>query len=274
VPRPAASRLRATRAHLRLPNGWIDAARQVAIWLAIDSFYELVRGFAEGNPAEAFVNGKAVAGLEQATGTFFEVDLQRAMLHHRWIVDIADFLYMNAHFVLTTAFLTWLYMRRNESFYFVRNMFIAAMGMAVVVHMLLPTAPPRLLTQYGFVDTVDQVAHVDQDSGAISLLVNKYAAVPSMHVGFALMVGVTAIALSRRRGWRFLWAGYPLLVLFVVIVTANHFWLDAAAGATVAVVAALLARGPLTRLRPEVWAWRVVGRGEGEHQPAAAPARI
>jgi hypothetical protein len=269
--RRASSALALLRAPFRLPHGWVDAARQVAIWVAVDAFYEVVRGLTEGSDATALANGRAVVSIEQATGTFFEVDLQRAVLPHAWIAHIADFLYMNAHLLVCTAFLTWLYLRRNESFYFVRNMFIAGMGLACVVHAILPTAPPRLLTQYGFIDTIQRFAHVDQDSGAISSLVNKYAAVPSMHVGFALIVGVTAAALARRRWAKVAFACYPLLVLFVVIVTGNHFWLDGLAGAAVAGLAALLARGPLTALRPDVWAWRVARR---EHEGGPATARI
>jgi hypothetical protein len=269
--RSARTAVSAARSRLRLPNGWLDAARQVALWLAVDSLYELVRGLTEGSHLTALANGSGVVKIEQALGAFFEVDLQRALLSYGWLIDTADFLYMNLHFVLTTAFLTWLYLRRNESFYFVRNIFLATMAMAVAVHALFPTAPPRLLTQYGFVDTVHQVAHVDQDSGAFSFLINKYAAVPSVHVGFALIVGVTAFSLARARWAKALWACYPLLMLFVVIVTGNHFWFDGAVGAAVAGLAALLARGPLTALRPEAWSWRVAPRTRDE-QPA--PAQI
>lgn len=271
--RRASYTLSLLRAQFRLPHGWVDAARQVAIWVAVDAFYEIVRGLTEGSDATALANGRAVAGIEQATGTFFEVDLQRALLPHAWVIHVADFLYMNAHLLVGTAFLTWLYLRRNETFYFVRNMFIAGMALAVVIHAILPTAPPRLLTQYGFVDTIQRFAHVDQDSGAISSLVNKYAAIPSMHVGFALIIGVTAAALARRRWLKVVFACYPLLMLFVVLVTGNHFWFDGLAGAVVAGVCALLARGPLTALRPDIWAWRVAPR-ERERERGPAPARV
>lgn len=269
--RRAPSILSALRAVFRLPHGWVDAARQVAIWVAVDIFYEIVRGLTEGSDATALANGRAVVDIERATGTFFEVDLQQAVLPHAWIVDTGDFLYMNAHLLVCTGFLTWLYLRRNESFYFVRNMFITGMALACVVHAILPTAPPRLLTQYGFVDTIQRFAHVNQDSGAIAALVNKYAAVPSMHVGFALIVGITAAALARRRWAKVVFACYPMLVLFVVIVTGNHFWFDGLAGAAVAGLSALLARGPLTALRPDVWAWRV---GPRERERGPAPAQV
>jgi hypothetical protein len=269
--RRASSALSALRDRFHLPHGWPDAVRQIGIWVVVDGFYEVVRGLTEGSDVTALANGRTVVDIEQATGTFFEADLQHAVLPHAWLIDAADFFYMNAHLLVCTAFLTWLYLRRNETFYFVRNMFIAGMALACVVHALLPTAPPRLLTQYGFVDTIQRFAHVNQDGGAISALVNKYAAVPSMHVGFALIVGVTAAALARRRWAKVAFALYPLLMLFVVLVTGNHFWFDGLAGAAVAGTAALLARGPLTALRPDVWAWRVA---PAERERGPAPARV
>jgi hypothetical protein len=247
---------------VKLPQGWRDAARQVALWALIYTLYETVRGVTEGKAAIAFANGQAVIDIERATGTYFEATVQSWFIDHRWLMDVFNWGYMNVHFVVTTAFLAWLYLRRNASFYFVRNMFMAAMGMALVIHVLLPTAPPRMFAGEGFVDTIQKFGHVNQDSGAINALVNSYAAVPSMHCGFALMVGITAFALSRRRVFKLLWACYPLLVLFLVVVTANHFWLDGLAGAAVAGLAALVARGPLARLRPQVWAWRVAPRDD------------
>jgi membrane-associated phospholipid phosphatase len=257
---------------LRLPKGWPDALLQVGIWVAVDSIYELVRGLTEGSHATAFANGNRVVELEQTTHTFFEVNFQRTLLDDRWLVDVTNFLYMNLHFALTTAFLAWLYLRRNEIFYFVRNVYIGTMAIAIVIHAVFPTAPPRLLTQYGFVDTIFSFSGVDQDQGAISALVNKYAAVPSVHVGFALILGVTAAVLVRRRWAKILWACYPLLMLYIVVATGNHFWFDGLVGAMCAGLAVLLAKYPLTRLRPNHWAWRVPRR-EPAAVPTAAPAR-
>ena len=165
---------------VRLPQGWRDAARQVALWALVYTLYETVRGVTEGKAALAFANGHAVIDIERATGTYFEPQVQSLFLDHRWLMDIFNWGYMNVHFVVTTAFLAWLYLRRNASFYFVRNMFMAAMGMALVIHALLPTAPPRMFSGEGFVDTIQKFGHVNQDSGAIKLLVNSYAAATSL----------------------------------------------------------------------------------------------
>jgi membrane-associated phospholipid phosphatase len=239
-----------------LPQGYGDAARQLGLFVLAELSYELVRGLADGARHEALVNGQNVIAFEKELHTFFEPGFQAIFIDHRWIIDVANFLYMNSHFVVTTAFLVWLYICRNQSFYFVRNMFMVAMALAIVGYALLPTMPPRLFPQEGFVDTITDYAQVNHDSGLVKVFINPYAAIPSMHVAFSLMIGVSGALVSRRRISKILWAAYPLLVCWVVVVTANHFWIDGAAGLLVAILAALAAREVLARARPAVWSFR------------------
>jgi hypothetical protein len=239
-----------------LPQGYGDAARQLSLFVVAELCYEAVRGVADGERVNAFTNGANVIDLEKGLHTFFEPDLQAVFIQHRWLIDFANFMYMNSHFVVTTAFLVWLYLFRNDRFYFVRNMFLVAMGLAVIGYALLPTAPPRLFPQEGFVDTITDYAQVNHDSGLVKLFINPYAAIPSMHVAFSMMIGVTGALISRRTFTRALWCAYPLVVSWVVVVTANHFWIDGAIGLLVAALAALTARQVLARVRPAVWSWR------------------
>jgi membrane-associated phospholipid phosphatase len=240
----------------RLPKGWGDAGRQLGLFVLADLCYETVRGVAEGRTSVAFSNAETIIDAERATGTYFEPGLQASLLDDRLIIDAANWAYMNTHFVITTAFLVWLYLFRNEAFYFVRNMFLVAMALALVGYAAFPTAPPRLLPEEGFVDTINAFAGVGHDSALVKLFVNPYAAVPSMHVAFALMIAVPGALICRNLLARGLWVLYPLLVVAVVVVTANHFWLDAAAGALVAGLAALTARTVLARVGPGAWSWR------------------
>ena len=237
-----------------LPHGYGDAVRQLGLFVLAELTYEAVRGIADGERVQAFVNGQNVIDFEKSTHTFFEPGLQSIFLSHRWIIDFANFMYMNSHFVVTTAFLVWLYLFRNQNFYFVRNMFMVAMGLAVVGYALLPTAPPRMFDE--FTDTITQYAQVNHDSALVKLFINPYAAIPSMHVAFSTMIGVTGVLISRHTITRILWAAYPVLVFWVVVVTANHFWVDGAFGLLVAVLSAVTARQVLARVRPAVWSWR------------------
>ena len=237
-----------------LPHGYGDAARQLSLFVVAELCYEAVRGIADGARMTAMANGQHVIDFERSIHTFFEPNLQAVFLSHRWIIDFANFMYMNSHFVVTTAFLVWLYLFRNSSFYFVRNMFMVAMGLAVVGYALLPTAPPRMFDE--FTDTITQYAQVNHDSGLVRLFINPYAAIPSMHVAFSTMIGVTGALIARHKITKALWCVYPVLVFWVVVVTGNHFWVDGAIGLLVAALAAITAKQILARVRPAVWSWR------------------
>jgi len=239
----------------RLPRGWGDLLRQFAFFFVAYQGYQLVRGIADGRDAVALANGVHVMQLERSLGAFFEPAFQQAFLSHQWVIEIANWMYFNSHFVITISFLAWLYLFRNENFNFVRNMFLVAMGIALIGYALFPTAPPRMFPSAGFTDTIAAFTNMNQDSSFNSVMVNPYAAVPSMHIAFSLMIAVPAMSLVRSIWARAIWSGYPLIVFFVITVTANHYWFDAAAGAATACLAAVTAH-QLARLRPQVWSWR------------------
>jgi membrane-associated phospholipid phosphatase len=240
----------------RLPNGWGDLGRQIGLLIVIDLAYETVRGLADGQRAVAFANGQQIIDAERATGTFFEPGMQAFFIQAQWLVDFANQIYMNSQFAVVVGFFFWLYFFHNQAFYFVRNMFMVAMGLALIGYALYATAPPRFFPQYGFVDTINDFSSVNHDSGLAKAFINPYAAVPSMHCAFALMVGMTVARLAKLRPVKVFWALWPLLVAWVVIVTGNHYWVDVALGWAVAATAALVAQRLLARARPHAWAWR------------------
>ncbi|MFN8160297.1 MAG: phosphatase PAP2 family protein [Solirubrobacterales bacterium] len=242
-----------------LPHGWSDVFRQLGLFALADVCYETVRGIADGQQQVAFLHGQQVIDFERSTHTFFEPGLQAFFLPAQWVIDFANQIYMNSQFAVTVAFLVWLYLFRNEAFYFVRNMFMAAMAFGLVGYLFYPTAPPRLYPQYGFVDTITDFSNVNHDSALVKVFVNPYAAVPSMHCAFALMIGATGVRVSRHAFTKAFWAVWPLLVAWVVVVTANHYWVDAALGWSVALASALVA-ARLARVRPQQWAFRVSPR--------------
>jgi hypothetical protein len=238
-----------------LPNGWLDALRQLALFAGAYYAYRLVRGVVDGQAGLAFEHARDLVHVERTLGLFFEPGLQAWARGEEWLLTGANWMYVNSHFVVTTTFLVWLYLARNQAYYFVRNMFMVAMTLALVGYVVYPTAPPRFLPEWGFTDSV--AAFVGESaSNSANVLYNPFAAVPSMHVAFALMIAVPAVALVRHRALKVLWAVYPLVVTFVVVVTANHFWIDAALGALVAAVSAVAASEAFARARPEAWAWR------------------
>jgi membrane-associated phospholipid phosphatase len=238
-----------------LPKGGADALAQLGIFVFADLLYETVRGVAESNQAIPFQNARSIIATEKSLHFFVEQSVQSWAMGHRFLVDWANFMYVNSHFVITTSALVWLYLRHNDRFYFVRNMFVVAMGLALVGYLLVPTAPPRFFPEFGFVDTLAYYVNVKHDSGLVTLFFNPYAAVPSMHVAFSMLIAGPAVLIVRRKVFKALWVLYPLAVSFVVVVTGNHWVMDALAGATVAAAAAIVSARVLSRLWPAAWAW-------------------
>jgi len=242
-----------------LPHGWLDALRQVSLFGLAYLGYRLVRGIVEGDANEAFAHARDLIALERGMHLFVEPSIQAWASGSHLLMVVSSWIYVNAQTSVTVAALVYLYLRHNKNFYFVRNMFMIAMAIALIGYIVFPTAPPRFLPEWGFVDTVADFTHVtiNEHSSTISALTNMYAAVPSMHVAFALMIGGTLARLVRPPLARIAWAVYPLMMAFVIIVTANHFILDALLGALTAGASAWGASW-LARARPAVWRFSAV----------------
>jgi len=227
------------RARMRgfLPKGWPDFLLQLFLFAIVDIAYELTRGLSEGSVLPAFSHARDVVSLERSLGVFNELEVQHWVLQRHWALDIADFTYFHAHFVITVAFMFWLYLRRNKYYYFVRNAVFVADAIALVGFTLFPTAPPRMLTDLGFTDTLDRYASISNYSGPVAALANPFAAVPSIHTCYSLIIGVTCFFLVRHRALRYTWLLYPALIVFSIVATGNHFWTDAFLGGVLACVA-------------------------------------
>jgi hypothetical protein len=249
-----------------LPKGWPDLLRQILLFCGAYWLYRLVRGLTDGQVAQAFEHARELIRIEQGLGLFVEPAVHTWARGSSLIIDGASWMYVNSHFAITTVTLAFIYLRRNPSFYFIRNMFMVAMGIALVLYAAYPTAPPRYMPEYGFSDSVAQFTGLTSEGSSADALYNPFAAVPSMHVAFALMLGVPMARMARRAWVKTLWLLYPGLVTFVVVATANHWWFDAFTGALTAGIAALAAMA-FARARPAAWAWM-----PGTPAPAAQQA--
>jgi len=239
-----------------LPKGWADLLRQLMLFAVAYYGYQLVRGAVDGKVAVATWNATKLIWLEHTLHMFVEPSVQAWATNRHWIMDVTSVAYVTLHFLITVSALVWLYLRRNSSFYFVRNMFMVAMGLALIGYILYPTAPPRLMPEWGFTDPVSQVTGGSESNGTVGALVNLYAAVPSMHVAMALMVGWSLARLVKPFPLKVLWSLYPLFVTFVVVATGNHYLMDAVLGALVALMSALAASQGFARVRPAAWRFR------------------
>lgn len=246
-------RLRLIEARV-LPRGWTDVIRQVLLFACAYILYQVVRGLIDGNDvAKASWNATKIINLERTLHVFVEPSIQAWALNKHWLIDIADWIYLNAHYFVTLGALAFIYLRRNDSFYFVRNMFMIAMAIALVGYAVYPTAPPRLMPEWGFTDSIAQFTGITVEKGASSEFFNLYAAIPSMHVCFALMIGWPMARFMDHWLARLAWRLYPLLITFVVVATGNHYLTDVVLGALTAGASALLADRLLARARPDAW---------------------
>jgi membrane-associated phospholipid phosphatase len=240
---------------IALPKGWRDAVRQLLLFAGAYGLYQLVRGLVHSDIALASWNATKVINLERTLHVFIEPNIQAWTVNIHWLIKIADVSYLYSQYVVTFTILLWIYVRRNESFYFVRNMFMAAMVIALIGYTVYPTAPPRLMPEWGFTDPVAQFTHITAERGTTSAFLNLYAAVPSMHCAFACMVGIPMSRFVKRRWAKVLWLCYPLYIAFVVMSTGNHYLTDCVLGAATAALAALISKQLLARARPDVWAF-------------------
>lgn len=231
-------------------RGWLSErhslASEAALVLGLYGAYELARGLVAGNAAEAERHARELVSLERALHVFGEAGVQHAAGAVPGLIGMLGTAYLTLHLTVTVVVLLWLHQRRPAAFAFIRTTLLVASGLALIGFLLYPTAPPRL-ADIGIEDTVSNGA-VSLNHGLVSSLYNPYAAVPSMHVGYALVVGACLVRYARSPLLRALGALYAPAILLVVVATGNHFFLDAAAGALVvglgAAAAALLGRSP------------------------------
>ena len=258
-----------------LPRDWRDVIRQLLLFAGAYVGYQVVRGIVDGSGYKPFGDATKIINLERVLHVFIEPAIQRWASDHHWLIDVADWSYLNAHYVVTLGALVFIYLKRNDSFYFVRNMFMVAMALALVAYWLYPTAPPRLMPEWGFTDSIREFTGVTLEEGPGSAFVNFYAAVPSMHVCFALLIGWPMAMLSRPRLAKLAWTVYPLYIAVVVVATGNHYLIDAVLGALTAFASAVVAARLLARKRPHQWAFdrrSLAPAGSPAHAPARAPA--
>jgi type IV secretory pathway VirB3-like protein len=235
-----AERLRRASARIRR---WLSARHslraEALMVLAFYAAYEATRGFVVGDRRVAVDHAHAIASLEQRLHVFIEPAVQDAVQAVPELLTLLGAAYLTLHLSVTAGLLLWLHRHRPTAFARVRTTLLLASAIALLGFLLYPTAPPRM-ADVGVVDTISG-RHVDLNEGLISSLYNPFAAVPSLHMGYALVVGAALARFARTRVARVAGIAYPLAVLVAIVATGNHFIFDAAAGAVVVVVAYVIA---------------------------------
>jgi hypothetical protein len=211
--------------------------------LAFYGVYSVIRntqGSATVSAAHAFNNARHVIRFEQALGIFHEEAVQEAFLGWRAFIQFWNLFYGTFHFVVTVVALVLLFRRFPARYPRWRNTLAATTGLALVGFATYPLMPPRLLpAAYGFVDTLKVYGGLwSFDSGPVAQVSNQYAAMPSLHFAWSMWSALVLFPMLGRTWSRAVVALYPLTTLFAIVVTANHYVLDAAGGALVLAVGA------------------------------------
>jgi PAP2 superfamily len=222
--------LRRRAAPWRRPVWW----QEVAIIAFGYWVYTLGRNAIPEQSSIAFRHGRAIQGLQGRLDLDWELAVNHFVAGTEWLAQVFDYYYATLHFLVTPIVMVWLFARRPHIYRGARTVLVVTTLLGLLGFYLYPTAPPRLLPQYGYVDTVLKFhtwgSLADPNIAEHS---NQYAAMPSLHVAWALWSGIAIYLCARRRWVRTLGLGYPFGTLLVIVGTANHFILDAVGGAAI-----------------------------------------
>lgn len=244
----------------RLPRGLGDLIFQISLWLGFVLVYRLTWGIADHGGAVIPVardNARHIMNLENRVDALFELSLQKVLLSSRLLIGAAAATYWLSQFFVLGFALFWVYFRQTESFTRFRNWLMLANVIGLIGYVLIPTAPPRMFPNLGFLDIEALFSGLTTSSKGVSAFANPYAAMPSLHAADALIVGITMAFVCRRLWAKVLWCLWPPWVWFTVMATGNHFWLDAVAGVLVVAIAA-----PIVDPRFRLWRRNKTARPE------------
>lgn len=217
--------------------------REVALITGTYGIYTLTRNTLPPHILRAHANALDLYRVEQRLHLDAEAGLNRALAERgpHWLALAADYIYSLSHMGVTLAVLGWLYVARPQVYPRARTVLLLTTLVGLMAFWLYPLAPPRLVPQLGFVDTVVR-DHTwgSWGSSAVTRMSNQYAAMPSVHVAWSVWVAATVARYAERRWLRVVACLYPVLMFLVIIATANHWTLDAAGGVAAVVVAASL----------------------------------
>lgn len=215
----------------RLSRGLLEVALIVGLFAA----YELLRAVGRAEVSGAIEAGWWIVDWQSRLGLPSETQVQDLILSHERLVSAVNGYYVWVHFPATALFLVWLWHRHQSQYGYFRTVLVSLTALGLVLHALVPVAPPRLLPGASFVDTMAVIGPSAYGSGAATALANQYAAFPSLHVGWALVVAFGVVRSSRRQ-LRWLLVLHPVATAAVVVLTANHYWVDGAAAAAMLAV--------------------------------------
>jgi len=219
-----------------------DGFREIAIIGLIYGAYRMTSASLGGNDILAFQNAYNILDLETDLGFFVEFDFQSHFLGSSFLIHLVNSIYTFFYYPVLVLFAVWAFNRHREQYYIVRNIFAISAVLAFICFAVYPVAPPRLLPYPGFVDTMAQYGVFNYGSSGVSSMMNPYAAMPSLHFGWALLFGAAIIFIAKPLWAKCLGAIIPIGMFVAIVATGNHFILDAIGGAAIILLSYLTVR--------------------------------
>ena len=210
---------------------WRKGFNEVLIVGLVYGCYRLASGSIVPKRILALENAHDIIHWEKRLGLFQELDFQSFFVRNKVLLHVADTLYTILYYPALILFFFWAYNRHQKQYYVARNVFLVSAGIAFVCFALYPVAPPRMLPIFGFVDAMKGYGTINYDSPILRSLANPYAAMPSLHFAWTLLVGIGTFCIVKAWWGKVLGVFIPLGMLVAIVATANHFILDAVAGA-------------------------------------------
>jgi hypothetical protein len=199
---------------------------EIALMGALFVGYRQVRYITKGDTGTAMENASAVVRMEQDLGVFTERAVQRIVMHSETLIHVLNRYYVTMHFPVTIAFILWAFVRHQGAYRAIRACFLLVTAAGLVLHVAYPLAPPRMLRAQGFVDTLRIYGPRIYSTDTTKSVANQFAAMPSLHFGWALLVAIGFIYIKRTR-WSLLMLAHPFITLMAIVATGNHYWIDA-----------------------------------------------
>ena len=197
--------------------------QETALILGLFALWQYAGSFSFVGPGGALARARWIWHIERVLRLPSETTLQQAFLPHPLIIQFFNFYYLSLHFAVLIITMIWLFIRYRSAYRRVRTSLVVFTGACLVIQ-FVPVAPPRMLAETGLVDTAI-LYHQSVYGSVAGFEADQLSAMPSVHVGWAILVAIAVISTARTR-WRWLILLYPALTTLVVIVTANHFWAD------------------------------------------------
>ncbi|WP_165367636.1 phosphatase PAP2 family protein [Phytoactinopolyspora endophytica] len=240
--------------------------REVVLILTAALLYSLVRGMTDDRVDLAFDNAERLISFQESLGLFVEPDIQSWVVGHDAVINVINGIYIAGYWPVLVGTLVWLLLRHPDRYTLYRNALLASGAITLAIFALFPLAPPRFLPEHGFIDTVSDNSTAYRDFSA-SPFVNEYAAMPSLHFGWILLLGIAWATVGQTALAKVFGATMPVLMFTAIVLTGNHYIMDGIVGGTVVLLGLIVAVGI------EHWKSAKAAAREDADPPGVGPQR-